>query len=36
MQGVFWGPYEYANGSTHTLENVVFSVERLANYWPPQ
>jgi hypothetical protein len=34
MQGAFLGPYEYVNGSTHILENILFSVERLEDYAP--
>ncbi|MCX7030796.1 MAG: hypothetical protein NTU62_11850 [Spirochaetes bacterium] len=33
MQGAFLGPYTYANGSTHTLTNLVFSVDRVPDYY---
>jgi hypothetical protein len=36
MQGAFVGTYTWANGSTHTLTNLVFSVERLTDYYAPQ
>jgi hypothetical protein len=35
MQGVFPGTYTYVNGSTHTLKNLAFSVDRLADYYYP-
>lgn len=36
LQAVFWGPYEWGVAPTHTLENLVISVERLPNQEPPQ
>jgi hypothetical protein len=34
MQGIFTGPYTDSDSGTHTLENLVFSVERLADVSP--
>jgi hypothetical protein len=36
MQGAFIQRYSSWNVPDHSLENLVFSVERLEDYWPPQ